>query len=327
MKFFEIIPQGTKIDFVRFAKYAIPVSAVLVTLSLVSFLVKGFNWGIDFAGGLETKVEFIGSAKNTTIGDLRNAMDVITPKLGLSGVQVNSFMIPGKNSYTIKAKGEGNINKVGGEGALQDLASKLLKELDAKFGDGNVKVISTDMVGPRVGSSLRKQGIYAIIYSMIGILIYVGVRFDFRYGPGGVISLLHDIIIVAGIFSLLGKEMNLLIIAALLTLAGYSINDTIVVFDRIREGRAGRYRNLKLADAINRAINETLSRTVLTSGVTLLVVIALYILGGEILRDFAFALLFGIVFGTYSSIVIASPLYLALENMTANFRKKKKARR
>ncbi|NLH47503.1 MAG: protein translocase subunit SecF [Myxococcales bacterium] len=325
--FFEIIPQGTKFDFMRAGKIFIPLSALLVAASLVIIFTKGFNWGIDFAGGLEMRVEFKGAAQNVRIGDMRKTMENLPPDLPLQGVQVTNFVMPGRNVFSIKAKGEENVTRAGGDAALQDLASKVLTFLETKYGKGDVVVVSTDMVGPRVGSSLRKQGLYAIIYAMIGILVYVGFRFNFKYSPGGVIALVHDVIITAGIFSLFSREMNLVIVAALLTIAGYSINDTIVIFDRIREGRAGRYRAIPLHQAVNNSINETLSRTVLTSGVTMLVVIALLFLGGEILFDFALAMTIGIVIGTYSSIFIASPIFVMLEDIFAARRKAKGAAR
>jgi preprotein translocase subunit SecF len=325
--FFEIIPQGTKIDFMKAGKVFIPLSALLVIVSLVIIFVKGFNWGIDFAGGLEMRVELKGAAQNIHISDMRKTMDNLPPDMPLQDLQVTGFVMPGRNVFSIKAKGEENVTRAGGDAALQDLASKVLTFLESKYGKGNVVVVSTDMVGPRVGSSLRKQGVYALFYAMCGILVYVGFRFNFKYSPGGVIALIHDIIITAGVFALFNREMNLVIVAALLTIAGYSINDTIVIFDRIREGRQGRYRAIPLRQAVNNSINETLSRTVLTSGVTMLVVIALLFLGGEILFDFALAMTIGIVIGTYSSIFIASPLFVVLEELVASRRKTKGAAR
>jgi preprotein translocase subunit SecF len=216
--------------------------------------------------------------------------------------------------------------RAGGDQALHDLSGKMLNYLSSKYGKDNVSVVSIDMVGPRVGASLRKQGMFAIVYAMIGIVIYVGIRFNFRFSPGGLVCLFHDLVIVGGLFSLLNLEMDLTVIAALLTIAGYDINDTIVVFDRIREGRTTKYRTLPIRDMVNRAINETLSRTVLTSGVTLLAVIALLFLGGQILFNFALAMTVGIVLGTYSSIFIASPIYVFLEEIYVKRRKAKGAK-
>jgi len=329
MSFFEIVPNNVNINLVGARKVALGISLLVVLASLAVIFFYGFNWGIDFAGGLEMRIDLKNAAQNATIGDVRAAMaeKELPPTLPLTGVQVNSFIIPGKNSYTIKAKGEENVEKSGGESKLQDMSAELLTHLNKKFGEGNVEIVSTDMVGPRVGATLRKKGVLAIVYALIGILIYVGFRFNFRYSPGGVIALAHDVIITAGVFALLQREINLVIIASLLTIAGYSINDTIVVFDRIREGREKKYRNKPLAESVNRSINETLSRTLLTSATTLFVVVALLFLGGEILRDFALALLIGISIGTYSSIFIASPIYLMLEDWLATRRKAKGAAR
>ncbi|HPQ69404.1 MAG TPA: protein translocase subunit SecF [bacterium] len=329
MSFFEIVPNNVNINFVGARKVAIVISSLVVAASLIGIFVFGFNWGIDFAGGLEMRVDFINAAHNVTIGDVRAAMaeKELPATLPLTGVQVNSFIIPGKNSYTIKAKGEENVEKAGGDTKLQDMSAELLTHLNNKFGEGNVEIVSTDMVGPRVGATLRKKGMMAIVYALIGILIYVGWRFNFRYSPGGVIALAHDVIITAGVFAFLQREINLVTIAALLTIAGYSINDTIVVYDRIREGREKKYRNKPLAIAVNNSINETLSRTLLTSATTLFVVVSLFVLGGEILRDFALALLIGITVGTYSSVFIASPVYLMLEEWFASRRKAKGALR
>jgi len=427
MKFFEIVPPTVNINFVGARFMALVISGIAVIAALVVIFAMGFNYGIDFAGGLEMRVEFTGTAGDVTIGDVRDIMNDLPEDMPLSGVQVNSFIIPGKNVYTIKAKGEENVERVGGDVALQDLSTKLhyylaslyadrinvhidlvqpktptslagvrqaVNELtatmalsdvevreargdddkimpnqfvvSAKLPAGNVEqgrhavyqlpltlppkidevygenvtnvesvnhgeeavnIVSTDMVGPRVGATLRKKGLNAILYALIGILVYVGWRFNFRYSPGGVVALAHDVIITAGIFALLQREISLVVIAALLTIAGYSINDTIVVYDRIREGLEKKYRNKPLDEAVNRSINETLSRTLLTSLTTLIVVISLFVLGGEILHDFALALLIGILIGTYSSVFIASPIYLVLEEWFSKRRRAKGATR
>ena len=327
MKFFEIIPSGTNIQFIGKSKMFLGISAVAVIASLIFLAVNGLNYGIDFAGGLEMRVEFAGAAQNVMIGDVRAAMGSLPADMPLEGVQVSSFVVEELNAYSIKAKGEENVTRAGGDAALQDLSAKLLSYLETKFGAGNVTIVSTDMVGPRVGATLRNKGFYAIVYALLGILAYVGYRFNFRFSPGGVVALAHDLIITLGVFSLINHEINLVTIAALLTIAGYSINDTIVVYDRIREGRERSHRALPLADAVNLSINETLSRTLLTSGTTLLVVGSLLVFGGAILFDFALALLIGVTVGTYSSVFVASPIYVALENWFASRRKAKGALR
>jgi preprotein translocase subunit SecF len=176
-----------------------------------------------------------------------------------------------------------------------------------------VEVRRAEMVGPQVGKDLRKKGLMAILYAMIGILIYITWRFEFRFALGAIIALIHDVLITLGIFSLLGKEINLPTIAAFLAIIGYSLNDTIIVYDRIRENM-GKLARESFVTVINRSINETLSRTIITSATTLLVVLALFIFGGGVIHDFAFALLVGIIVGTYSSIFVASPILISWEN-------------
>ncbi|NOZ88250.1 MAG: protein translocase subunit SecF [Deltaproteobacteria bacterium] len=197
---------------------------------------------------------------------------------------------------------------------FQGLAKQIEQGLEKKFGQGNVKVIRVDAVGAKVGKKLRNDGILAILYALIGILIYIGLRFDLKFAPGAVICLMHDVLITVGLFSLLNKEFTLSIIAALLTIVGYSLNDTIVVFDRIRENMA-KLRGSSLPDITNKSINETLSRTLLTSLTTLITVAALFVYGGGIIHDFAFAMLVGVIVGTYSSIFVASPIMLYLNKM------------
>ncbi len=346
MKLLQIIPPDTNWQFVSRAKFFVPLSVLLVVASLAIITINGFNWGIDFAGGLELRVELHGAAQNADIGQVRDAMNNLPADLPLEGVQVAQFVVAHQNAYAIKAKGEENVMKLEAladekraveqangvnvenqQSALLDLSARLQEHLESKFGADTVTIVSTDLVGPRVGATLRKKGFYAIVYALLGILAYVGYRFNFRFSPGGVVALTHDVIITVGIFSLLQREISLVTIAALLTIAGYSINDTIVVYDRIREGREKKYRNLPLAEAVNRSINETLSRTLLTSLTTLVVVVSLLFLGGEILFDFALALLIGVLIGTYSSVFIASPVYVGLENWFAVRRKAKGALR
>ncbi|MDP8222677.1 MAG: protein translocase subunit SecF [Candidatus Lernaella stagnicola] len=347
MKFFEIIPPDTNIQFISKAKILVLGSAVVVLVAIIITAINGLNWGIDFAGGLEMRVDFHGAAQNITIGDVRDAMGSLPEDLPLKGVQVAQFRFEdeNKNAFSIKAKGEENVARLEAiadakraaapedavaanqQSALLDLSTRLHQHLETTFGKGTVTVVSTDLVGPRVGATLRKKGFYAIFYALIGILAYVGWRFNFRFSPGGVIALAHDVIITVGVFSFLQREISLVTIAALLTIAGYSINDTIVVYDRIREGRERKYRTKPLDEAVNLSINETLSRTLLTSGTTLIVVAALLFLGGEILFDFALALMIGVLVGTYSSVFIASPIYVWLENGFAARRKARGALR
>ena len=204
---------------------------------------------------------------------------------------------------------------------IRELGAKVTASLSQAFGDSFIEVESSTSVSASVGRDLLNQGLIAILYSLIGILIYIALRFDFRYSPGAVVALMHDTIITLGVFALIQVKFTQPIIAALLTIIGYSLNDTIVVYDRIREN-VQKFRSKDLSTVINESINETLSRTILTSGTTLLVVISILFLGGGLIRDFAFALFIGIVVGTYSSIAVASPLIIYLE---AYFKKREEA--
>ncbi len=190
---------------------------------------------------------------------------------------------------------------------MKDLSAEVSSALEADFGEENVDIRRVEMVGPQVGKDLRKKGLLAIVYAMIGILIYITWRFEFRFAVGAIIALLHDVLITLGVFSVAGREIDLPIIAAFLAIIGYSLNDTIIVYDRIRENM-GRHGKKGLEVVVNRSINETLSRTIMTSGTTLLVVLALFFLGGGVIHNFAFALLIGVLVGTYSSIFVASPV-------------------
>lgn len=294
----ELIKPNTNFDFVSKKNLAMIFSWALITIGIVSVVAKGgFDFGLDFAGGNLVQVKF---SQATTAADVRTALAGIE----LKGLTIQQF---GENAdeYLIKAQEtEG--------GKAEGLSATVLKTLETRYGTGNVEIRRAEMVGPQVGKDLRYKGIMAVIYSIIGMLIYITFRFEFRFGLGAVIALLHDVLITLAFFSLLNKEIDLTIVAAFLTIVGYSVNDTVIVCDRIRENMA-RHANAKLAWIINRSINETLSRTVMTSGITLLSVIALYTFGGDVIRNFAFAMLVGIIIGTYSSIFVAAPVILFFE--------------
>ena len=189
------------------------------------------------------------------------------------------------------------------------MSQKVQADLEKTFGAGKVDIRRVEMVGPQVGKDLRSKGLQAILYAMIGILIYISWRFEFRFAIGAIVALVHDVLITLGMFSVFGKEIDLPIIAAFLAIIGYSLNDTIIVYDRIRENMA-KHNKESFSFIVNRSINETLSRTLLTSGTTLLVVLALFALGGGVIHNFAFAMLVGVIVGTYSSIFVASPILI-----------------
>lgn len=285
----ELIKQGTKIDFLGKAKIFFIISILAVVLSLVVIFTKGFNYGIDFAGGTVIQVKFTDSPDLNKIREKLGAL-----KLG--DVVIQNF--GDEKSILIRVEQS--------DQSLKDVSNQIKDGLVSDYGKDKVIFERVEQVGPQVGAELKRKALNAVIYALLGVLAYVAVRFQMVYSVGAVLALFHDVIITLGLFSLFGKEVNLPIIAAVLTIVGYSLNDTIVVFDRIRENIKGDGGKSGLLDVMNRSLNETLSRTVLTSFTTLLAVAALFIFGGAVIHEFAFALLAGVVIGTYSSIGIAS---------------------
>ncbi len=288
----EFIKPGVNIDFIGKRKIFISISLTLIIMGLISIALKGgLRYGIDFAGGTIVQVKF---KKKVTVSDLRKVIK--TARIQNFGESGNEYLI----RYSIT------------KGDTEQLQKRLEKLLTEKFGKNSYIIRRVEMVGPKIGKDLREKGAIAILISLIGILIYVTLRFEFRFALGAIIALFHDILITLGIFSILNKQFDLTVVAAFLTIVGYSLNDTIIVFDRIRENMK-KYVKGVFPNIINKSINDTLSRTILTSGTTLLVVLALFLFGGAVIHDFAFALLIGIIVGTYSSIYIASPILLFFE--------------
>ncbi len=284
----------TNIDFMGKRRVAATFSIVLVLASLVSIFVRGLNLGVDFTGG--TVVE-ISAPKAIDLEAVRGAMS----KAGFGEAMVQYF--GSAHDVLIRlAPREGMTSA--------EISTKVLEGLH-KFYPGKVEMRRIEFVGPQVGDELTEDGGLAMLYALLGILVYVAVRFEKRFAAGSVIALIHDVIITIGIFSMLQLEFDLSVLAAILAVIGYSLNDTIVVFDRIRENFR-KLRKESTIEVLNLSINQTLSRTVITSLTTLLVLIALFFLGGEIIHGFALALIIGVVVGTYSSIYIASTSVLAL---------------
>ena len=305
----EIIRPGINIDLIGKMKIAAAASLLLVIISILSLILHGGpNLGIDFAGGTLVQIKF---SQETSADRIRDSLKTID--LGNSVIQ--RFGYHDNNEFLIKTEKSSS--------ALKGLSNKIEEALNSSYNNGDFEIRRVEVVGPKVGKDLREKGMLAMLYAVIGILIYVTWRFELRYAVGAVIALLHDVLITVGIFSLLGKEFTLPIIAALLTIIGYSLNDTIVVFDRIRENIKGT-RKQPLKDIVNSSINQVMSRTVLTSFTTLLVVLALFIFGGAVIHDFAFALLIGVLIGTYSSIFIASPTILVWESVSPSKEKRGK---
>lgn len=290
MKILRLVPDRPNVPFLAWRKVTYALSAVLVVASLVLFFGKGLNLGIDFRGGSLIEIQTDGPAD---IADLRKRLG----RLGLGDVSIQEFGAP--NEVLIRLQ-----QQDGGETAQQE-ALRLVKE---ELGPG-VEYRRTEVVGPTVGEELQRAGILSVSVALLLIMVYIWFRFEWQFAVGAVFALIHDVISTVGIFSLTGMEVNLSTVAAVLTIAGYSINDTVVVYDRVRENLR-KYRKASIGDLLNRSINETLSRTVMTSITTLLALLALYFFGGEVISGFSFALIWGVLVGTYSSICIAVPLLL-----------------
>jgi preprotein translocase subunit SecF len=301
----ELIKSGSNIDFVGKMKMAFTFSFAVIIISIASVILHGgLNYGIDFAGGTLVQIKF---NQEPSIDNVRSAFK----NIGLENSIIQSF---GLNEVVVRTA-ESSADPKG-------LTGKIDEALTTVFAKGNYEIRRVEVVGPKVGKDLTRKALLAIVFSWIGMLIYISWRFEFRYAVGGILALVHDVIITVGAFSILNKEFDLTIVAALLTIIGYSINDTIVVFDRIRENVRKNVRQ-SLGDTINMSVNQTLSRTILTALTVFIVVVVLFFFGGAVIHDFAFALLVGVVVGTYSSIFIASPIILAWENIRPSTKRKK----
>ncbi|MDZ4663117.1 MAG: protein translocase subunit SecF [Pseudomonadota bacterium] len=294
-----------KIDFMGQAWMFGSASALAVILSLVIFATKRINYGIDFAGGLEVQVKF---QKEFSTEQLRSSL----AGLGFPKVQIQEF--GEKSEFLLRLENPDGANEKEITEKANATAKKLSEVITANLSNMGPNILRTDSVGPQVGEELKKNSILAGFYSLIVLLIYVGLRFDFNFSAGAILCLFHDAIITLGILVLLGKEINVQIMASILTLIGFSVNDTIVTFDRIRENLT-HHRDGSLKDIMNLSVNEMLSRTILTTGTVFLSTGALYWFAGGVIEDFAFSFLIGIVIGVYSSIYVASPIALVFERI------------
>ena len=285
----KIINSDTHFDFMGKIKMAMTISGLVILIGLGSIALSGgLKYGIDFAGGTLIQLQF---KTPPDIEVIRDGLKTIA--LGESTIQE----FGSKRDILIRIQRS--------EEKLEAVGSKVRNSLGEKFNKEDITIERVEMVGPKVGRDLREKALLSILYAVIGIVIYISWRFELQYAIAAIIALAHDVLVTMGAFSILDKEFTLVIVAAFLAIIGYSLNDTIVVFDRIRENLRRRRKNT-FVQIINASINQTLSRTLLTSGTTLMVVIALFFFGGEIIHDFSFALLVGILVGTYSSIFIAS---------------------
>tara|TARA_Y100000741_G_scaffold354322_1_gene328527 strand:+ start:407 stop:1348 length:942 start_codon:yes stop_codon:yes gene_type:complete len=283
---------NSKIKFLSLRKPAFILSLTLIICSVLIYSFKGLNFGIDFRGGTLIEVE---TSESENLSNLRSILN----NLELGDIQVQEF----GSAKNILIRVE---QQAGGDQIQQNVVNIVKTALNTSL-SSDINFRRTEVVGPKVSSELIKAGIIAIVVAVFAMLVYIWFRFEWQFSLGAVIALIHDVLLTLGIFSLLQLEFNLSIIAAILTIVGYSMNDTVVVYDRVRENLR-KYRKKEIIDLLNISINETLSRTIMTSVTTLLALLSLYIFGGSVIKGFTFAMIWGVLVGTYSSIFIAAPL-------------------
>lgn len=283
-------------NFTAHFNIALICSVLLIMISIALFFTKGLNYGVDFRGGAEIQVKF---NQTLTLENLRQALD----QNGNQASSVQAIGDASENEFLLKLPAsKDDINLV-----TQSVQNLLATKYPNMF-----EIRKADIVGPKAGDQLKTSAILALFWAMLAIMIYVGLRFDFKYAPGAIIALLHDVIIVVGVLIITQKEFNLQIVAALLAIIGYSVNDTVIVYDRVRENEMA-HPHYKLAENINSSVNSILPRTILTSFATFIVCLIMFLMGGSVIQDFFFAMCLGIFVGTYSSIFVASSTTLFLE--------------
>ncbi|PIV21078.1 MAG: protein translocase subunit SecF [Deltaproteobacteria bacterium CG_4_8_14_3_um_filter_45_9] len=302
----ELIRPDTRFDFVGKRKITIWISAAVILISLGSiFLRGGLRYGVDFAGGILLQIKF---SKTVDISEVRNALEAI----GSKDAMVQRF--GGENEFLIRVK------KTSGD--LEEMSKTIQTSLQGQFKDKSLEIRRAEVVGPKVGKDLKRKALWAVGLSFLGILIYVAFRFhEFAYGFGGIVALFHDIIVTYGAISIFNLEYSLSLLAVILTIIGFSINDTIVIFDRVREN-IKKMRKEDLETIFNVSINETLGRTILTSGTVMTVVLILFFFGGAVIHDFTTALIVGLITGTYSTVYVASPVVLFWERNVSRTKKR-----
>ena len=281
------------INFNKFYKLFNLISIFLVLVSILLLLFKGLNFGVDFKGG--TLIELRANEKNITVKSLRDTFN----SMNLGDINIKQF--GNKKDFLIKIE-----KKDTSASAIEDIKNNLSNAIGNSFSFRRI-----ENVGPKVSSELLQSGIIAIVLSLTAMLFYIWIRFEWQFSLGAILALFHDVLITLGFFSLFNLEINLSIVAAILTIVGYSMNDTVVIYDRVRENLR-KFSDIKIFELTNISINETLSRTIITSVTTLLALVSIYLFGGEILKGFSFAMILGVIFGTYSSIYIANPVLVKL---------------
>lgn len=293
---FRLVPDQTNVPFLSFRKIAIAISGLLALMSVVLLPTKGLNFGIDFKGGTMIEARMPGDAAD--IGAMRTSLN----GLGLGEVALQEFGTPVDVLIRVEEQEDDAANQV---------AVNVVKEALAEQFGQDVSYRRVETVGAKVSDELYLASAEAVAFALLAILAYIWFRFEWQFAVGSIVALVHDVLLTLGVFSLLGLEFNLATVAALLTIVGYSLNDTVVVYDRVRENLR-KYKKMALTDLLDRSLNDTLARTLMTSVTTLLALAALFIFGGPVIRDFTFALIWGVLIGTYSSIFIASPILLFL---------------
>lgn len=286
----KLAPDESAYDFMALARIGLLASAAMVVAALLATVAIGLNFGIDFKGGTLVEARFEAPVDLSAVRSTLTALD-------LGDVTVQEFGRPDTVQMRIEGQDDGAAQQ-----AAAEIASTALREAFA-----GVDIRRTEVVGPKVSGELIERGVIAVVAAIVLVLGYIWLRFEWQFAIGAVVALMHDVVLTIGVFSILQLEFTLAIIAAILTIVGYSLNDTVVVFDRVREN-ARRYKSAALGEVLNRSLNETLSRTVMTSVTTLLALMALYFFGGPALAGFTFAMIWGVVVGTYSSIFVASPI-------------------
>ena len=300
-RFFQLIPSTVNVNFIGIRLRMLIISWILILIGLVSIWMKGgLNYGIDFSGGTLVHLRF---AQAAPVSGVRDAVE----SKGLEGVVVQAVG-PEEREYQIRAT-------TGGEGESDQTAALIQAGLREKFPENTFEILRIEAVGPKVGRDLWRSAALAVLAATVMMGIYIAIRFDFRFGVGAAVAVLHDVLITLGAISITNLEFDLTTVAALLTVVGYSVNDTVVISDRIRENLR-KMRRESLATVMNLSINETLSRTVITGGTAIIATAVLFWLGGPVIHSFAFTMMFGFIVGTYSSIFIASPIVLYLERDT-----------
>ncbi len=338
---FEIVRPETHIDFIGKRHIAGAMSAILLLAAVIAIPMRGIKLGIDFAGGTEIQIRFEPGittdegALRAAVGGLEGIEGLSVVRYGDPGAEVQEFLVKFQSAESRAEEPVAEVDEEiaveetaveeGGETLAEeievveaarvavprdDLAAQVSRTVGGAIGPHSLQRV--EFVGPRVGAELRDDGLQALLFASLVILGYIAFRFSSRFAPGAIVAVLHDLLITAGIFVMLGLEFDLRILAAMLAILGYSLNDTIIIYDRIRENMELRTK-VDLPEVLNQSVNQTLSRTVLTSGTTLAALLALFFLGGEVIRPFAFAMTVGVLVGTYSSIFIAAPTLLILE--------------